>query len=102
MDSIIDIKNLINELKTMSRDNPDRKIKLQKAIELYANYLLPEVKTIVKNIEAKPETTQGHYGEYLRILTGLKGFNLFAMSRALVLAGASQEGLQGANMILNQ
>ena len=96
------IKKLADKLKTMSRDNPDRKIKMQELIEAYANELLPEAKIMVENINKKPETTKGHYGEYLSILSGLHGLSLFAMSRALILAGADHEGMQGASMILNQ
>ena len=96
------IKQLLLELKQLDKNDPNRALKIKEVIEAYAQFLLPEARQMVQIIEAKPETTKARYGEYMRILSGLHGFNLFAMTRALVLAGASQEGLQGASIAMGQ
>ena len=58
----------------------------------------PDIVEAVKKIEARGETTQYHYGDYLGFLSPYSGDKLAftVISRALVLAGANPDGVEWA------
>ena len=61
----------------------------------------PDIIKIVSDIEGRIKTTKGHYGDYMAFLTNFKDrTSLYIMSQALIKAGADQEGISGALMIL--
>ena len=62
----------------------------------------PDIQDIVKRVEAKPETTQGHYGDYLGYLnmSGDPGIRTI-FARALIDLGADVRGVSGALRVLN-
>ena len=70
------------------------------AVGLIADILEPEAIEAVKNIEAKVETTKGHYGDYMALLSDFKGLYRVGFVKALERAGVSQEGIAGAVLVL--
>ena len=56
-----------------------------------------DLKPIVRDIENSPETTQGHYGDYMAALSeaGSKA-NRHIVATALIVAGANVIGMKGA------
>ena len=70
------------------------------AVGLIADIFEPEAIIAVKNIETKVETTKGHYGDYMALLGDFKGLYRAGFVKALERAGASQEGIAGAIMVL--
>jgi hypothetical protein len=80
-------------------NSTDQKLKLEAAIDDLARD--PDIKKIVADIEGRIKTTKGHYGDYMSFLTNFKDrTSLYIMSQALLKAGADQEGISGALMIL--
>ena len=60
-----------------------------------------DVKALVQDIEAGIKTTQGHYGTYLSLLSGIKEKNTrHILSQALISVGADQYGVNSAMKII--
>ena len=70
------------------------------AVGLIADIFEPEAIEAVKDIEAKVETTKGHYGDYMALLGQFKGLYRVGFVKALERAGASREGIEGAVLVL--
>ncbi len=64
----------------------------QKAVELQK--IIDELAPIVAQIEAQPETSKGHYTDYMRVLNCTPRPELLA--RVLILAGANRFGVTSA------
>ena len=50
----------------------------------------PELAEIVKAIKARPETTQGHYGDYMALLSDSTGARRYILAGALIENGAGR------------
>ena len=74
--------------------------KVQQAIDNLAPDMIP----LVKEIESGMETTQGHYGKYMQLLSTLAPDSnkvmLFVISHALLVAGANAQGVKSALRII--
>jgi len=71
----------------------EQKSSLQEAIADLAKDLQQDV----QEIEAKPETTKGHYGFYLGLLSQWKNKEVRkVVALALIQAGANEEGVRSA------
>jgi hypothetical protein len=65
--------------------------------------LAEDVRPEVQRIEAKPATTQNHYGDYMALLNIVSGGNSQVgkvISLALIEAGANKAGVASALKIL--
>lgn len=90
-------KNQENKMETQTELNE----KIESAIESIATD--QDVIAIVKGIEAGPETTQGHYADYMMLLTQYAKTSkalLYVFSQALIRAGANAYGVKWAIKIL--
>jgi len=66
------------------------------------NEVVEALRPIVAKIEARPETTKAHYGDYMTILGMAKGSEARqSMSLCLLKAGANYEGVASALNLLN-
>lgn len=84
----------------------EKALKIEQLIES----LLPDFRPVILEIEAKPQTTQNHYGEYLTLLTGLEKADIFTPGKPsadkagerrligdiLIKAGANPQGVNDA------
>lgn len=93
-----ELKDAVEAIKTAKTEN-DKKTAQKVAIEILSRAFEPEAKETVKEIEAKFETTQNHYGDYMRVLTGMNGLYRYGFALALQKAGAGQ-GLDDALMVI--
>jgi len=60
-----------------------------------------DVKALVQDIESGIKTTQGHYGKYLSLLSGIKEKNTrHILSQALISVGADAHGVNSAMRII--
>lgn len=50
----------------------------------------PELAEIVKSIKARPETTQGHYGDFMALLSDVTGGQRMVLAGALIENGAGR------------
>ncbi len=69
----------------------------QAKLDKLVNDLAADVKADVERIEAKPETTQHHYGDYGALLSTVSGGRknvAFIVAKALIKAGAHPVGVQ--------
>lgn len=57
--------------------------------------LTEDLKDEVTAIEAMPETTRNHYGQYMRVLSLVPGYEAF-VAVALIKAGANVQGVRDA------
>lgn len=73
--------------------------KIKKAIHVMA--VNPELIAYIKEVEAKSETTKGHYREYMRFISGFPSGMRKIIATALMQAGADIEGIQGVMMVLS-
>ena len=73
----------------------------REAMELIAETIKPEIAEMVRVIEDKPETTRGHYGDYMAILGNYKGLYREAVILALKNAGGNIQGIDDAINLLN-
>lgn len=63
--------------------------------------MVPTVKPLVEVIEAKPETTQYHYGDYLSLLSvGSEQWKQRIVAMAALKAGANPMGIAWAAKLL--
>jgi hypothetical protein len=87
----------------LNASTPEAKTKAMQAIIAFiADDLKPEAVELVKLIEAKPETTRNHYGDYLHHLTNCPSKMVQAgWVHALRLAGANEQGLNDAINLLS-
>lgn len=100
-DHIIKLKALTKKI--ISTNDQKAKSKYRKeATHILADFLTPEAKLFVKSLEKKPQTTKGHYQEYLNMFSNFKGIYRTAFSMACLNSGASIDGVSGAMMLLNQ
>ena len=95
------LEELSEELKTETDQEKRTEIRME-AIDRISDEILSDVTELVASIEAKPETTKGHYGDYLSLITSYQGIFRPAVYLALKKAGANPEGLEGVRMILSQ
>ena len=96
-----DLKAQVKIIKEAKNDH-DVFIAKAQACNIIADIFESEAKEAVKMIEAKPKTTQDHYGDYMNLLGSFKGLYRIGMIQALRKAGASH-GLDGAiNIVLGQ
>jgi len=61
--------------------------------------LKPDLEPLVAQIEARPETTQGHYGDYMAVISDLaQGSKTMAqlVALALIESGANRRGVAAA------
>lgn len=75
--------------------------KMQNAIDMLAADL--DVIKIVEDIERKPQTTKGHYGDYMSFLAPFRERSkttCIIMGEALIKAGANAYGVQSALNLL--
>lgn len=63
------------------------------------NGLAEDLKPEVENIEAMPETTRNHYGQYMRLVTLVPGKEAI-IATALIKAGANVQGVRDALYIM--
>ena len=92
------LKDAVQAIKEAKTEN-DKKVAQMVAIQVLAEGFKPEAEEAVKEIEVKFETTQNHYGDYMRILSGMNGLYRYGFALALQKAGASQ-GLDDALMVM--
>ena len=83
------LQKLAVEYKTAT---PDRRKSIKRSmVDIVAEALEPEASQLVRHIEAKPETTKNHYGDYMRALSQCPDMlTKLGLSKALIDAGASQ------------
>ena len=84
----------------MKTKNMTTEEKLKKVIQAIAAD--PKLIAYIKEIEKKPETTKGHYGEYMRFISDFPQSMRKIIAAGLMQAGADIEGVQGAMLILTQ
>ena len=95
---------LVSEIKELILEYQKKKdVKIEiKIIEKLSEFLQPEADKLVKLIKAKPETTKGHYGEYLRYLSGIKDkLTQKAFYQAFLTVGAGQGATDAYNLLNN-
>ena len=63
--------------------------------------IMPEVAPLVKAIEARPETTRGHYGEYMGLLSGMEKHIAMLTALAMIRCGANTQGVNDALHIVH-
>ena len=60
-----------------------------------------DIQALVQDIESGIKTTQGHYGKYLSLLSGIKEKNTrHILSQALIRVGADAHGVNSAMRII--
>ena len=75
------------------------------AVDKYAAALQPELGELIAGIEAKPKTTQDHYGQYMSALSALgvdqkdKAHAMLTML-AMIVAGGNENGIRAAYKII--
>ena len=66
--------------------------------------LVPDLKPGIEVIEASLATTQNHYGRYMSMITGIvpdtNPVMVMIVSRAMVEAGANQQGVSSALRVM--
>jgi hypothetical protein len=69
-------------------------------INKYWSIIGEDLQKLVKIAENKPKTTQNNYGNYLALLTQLKGELGLNMAKALLIkAGGNKAGIEDASKI---
>ena len=69
-------------------------------INIYWSIIGEDLQKLVKIAENKPKTTQNNYGNYLALLTQLKGELGLSMAKALLIkAGGNKAGIEDASKI---
>ena len=69
-------------------------------INKYWSIIGEDLQKLVKIAENKPKTTQNNYGNYLGLLTQLKGELGLNMAKALLIkAGGNKAGIEDASKI---
>ena len=69
-------------------------------INKYWSIIGEDLQKLVKIAENKPNTTQNNYGNYLALLTQLKGELGLNMAKALLIkAGGNKAGIEDASKI---
>ena len=98
---VTDLKQAVAELKTATEENKQEARK--KCVRIMAEMLAPEAKQIVEMVEAKPETTQNRYGDYMAVLgdQNYKGLWKVALALALSQNGGNIQGIDSAMGILS-
>jgi RNA binding exosome subunit len=75
----------------------------QEVIDKAISELAADLVSTVKSIETSIETTQNHYGQYLAILSMYKEKSIstvMVLTKALIKAGANEEGVHSALSLL--
>ena len=68
----------------------------QNTITLLLDSLEPEAITLVQAIEAKPATTQNHYGDYMVVLGQAPRTTALLLGVAMVRNGGNKQGIFAA------
>ena len=73
---------------------------MDKMINMYWSVIGEDLQELVKIAENKPVTTRNNYGNYLGLLTQLKGELGLNMAKALLIkAGGNKAGIEDASKI---
>ena len=74
---------------------------MDKMINMYWSVIGEDLQELVKIAENKPITTQNNYGNYLGLLTQLKGeLGLNTAKILLIKAGGNELGIEDASKII--
>ena len=95
------LKVVIKKLKEAKEKKEKEEIK-DEAVKILTRVFNPEAREFVKKTYEKPETTKGHYREYLSMLSNFSGLYRQGFIEACLNNGGEAEGIEGALMILNQ
>jgi len=83
----------------MNNPTPEQKTATLKAVDTMAKD--PDVIALVKKIESGIKTTQGNYGQYMTMLSGIADrTNRTILAAAFISAGADSGGVKAAMRII--
>ena len=92
---LTELKLIVNRIKTAT-DDTSKAVAQSEAIECLAKLFDNEAKIAVDMIEAKFETTQNRYGDYMAILGKFTGLYKRGFALAMIKNGGNKQGIQSA------
>ena len=95
-----ELKVIVEKVKNCTSDTEKKEYQKQ-AIDILSELFKEESILAVESINKKPETTRKHYGDYMALLTEMKGLYRLAFAKSLIDNGASSQGVNDALNLLN-